>query len=153
GRLALERGKVEEQRIDDDRRDEDHEYDDRQRRQPEPEPPAAGAAAQDPVQHPHDRHEDRERDQVRLDPVPEPRAPALNGLVVPNRKMVPPRLDREKDGDLIDHEKEGGVKRSAWTNRRRERRSARFRKRGAIASAISPASAVTSHAKPTKCRR
>ena len=83
-----ERLEPEEEGIDHERRDEEQEDEDRQEREPEPQPPAPRALAQDRVEKPDERDRDDEGDEKALGLVPEPRAPALDRLIVETREML-----------------------------------------------------------------
>src|ERR1043166_4084982 len=77
-----ERFEIVEQRLDHHRFNEKQEHEDGQGGEPEMKPPAPRAAPYGPVGNPSENDCDDEADQLGLGPVPEPRTPALNGLIV-----------------------------------------------------------------------
>jgi hypothetical protein len=60
-----------------------------ERHQPEPEPPSPVATPDHGVEHPENYTCEREFEQSAFGPVPEPRAPRLDGLVVRHGEPVP----------------------------------------------------------------
>src|SRR6185312_14996858 len=94
GVRLLERLELVEERIDDDRGDEDSEEDRRHGRNPEPEPPARRRSADSPEEQQDQHGADDPDEEKALGLVPEPARPALNGEPVAEAEVVP--IDRKR---------------------------------------------------------
>ena len=84
-----QRFKAIEERLNDHRLQVHHGDNDGERREPEVQPPAARATANDGVQQPRERDGTNHGDQFAFRPVPEPGRPALDGLIEFSLQMLP----------------------------------------------------------------
>src|ERR1700694_4400178 len=78
-----------EQRIDHQGRDHDQPKENQDRRKPEIQPPSPRAAPHHGEQDQNKNDSKRRGEKLSLGPIPEPRAPALNGLFVMQGKRMP----------------------------------------------------------------
>ena len=98
GMRFVERLELIEERINDHGSDKEDEQQDRQRGNPEVKPPAARAAANHAIENPRQQSGDDQKYHLDLGPIPEPRAPVLDGLLVFQGK----RMSVDARGQLQD---------------------------------------------------